>query len=138
MLQHLKNSETWRDLPVNMISVLDEMDSVVRCIELGEEDYLPKPFDPMLLGNRLVDFLGKIAVAKFRNRWLRSNLLGVVRGVHAAGNAVAGVVDEMVGDHGDLEDVLDTTLTQLAPEHGPKFGAVIGPEAGTPDQPGED
>ena len=65
MLQHLKNSETWRDLPVIMISVLDEMDSVVRCIELGEEDYLPKPFDPMLLGNRLVDFLGKIAVARF-------------------------------------------------------------------------
>ena len=65
MLQHLKNSETWRDLPVIMISVLDEMDSVVRCIELGEEDYLPKPFDPMLLRSRLVDFLGKIAVARF-------------------------------------------------------------------------
>ena len=58
--------------------------------------------------------------------------------MHAAGDAVAGVVDEMVGDHADLEDVLDSTLTQLAPEHGPKFGAVIGLEAGTPDQPGED
>ena len=84
------------------------------------------------------DFLGKKAVARFRSRWLRSNSVGVVGGMHAAGDAVAGVVDEMVGDHGDLEDVLDTTLTQLAPEHGPKFGAVIGLEAGTPDQPGED
>jgi hypothetical protein len=58
--------------------------------------------------------------------------------VHAAGDAVAGVVDEMVGDHGNLEDVLDTPLAQLGPEHGPKLGAVIGLEAGMPDQPDED
>ena len=63
--------------------------------------------------------------------------MGVVGGVRAASDAVAGVVDEMVGDHGDLEDVLDTTLAQLGPEHGPELGAVIALEAGTPDQPGE-
>jgi hypothetical protein len=57
--------------------------------------------------------------------------------VRAAGDAVAGVVDEMVGDHGNLEDVFDTTLAQLDPEHGPKLGPVIGLEAGTPDQPGK-
>jgi adenylate cyclase len=59
VLQHLKHSETWRDLPVIMISALDEMDSVVRCIELGAEDYLPKPFNPVLLRNRVGDFLEK-------------------------------------------------------------------------------
>jgi adenylate cyclase len=57
VLQHLKNSETWRDLPVMMISALDEMDRVVRCIELGAEDYLPKPFNPVLLRNRVGAFL---------------------------------------------------------------------------------
>ena len=36
-----------------MISALDEMDSVVRCIEAGAEDYLPKPFDPTLLRARI-------------------------------------------------------------------------------------
>jgi adenylate cyclase len=36
-----------------MISALDEIDSVVRCIEAGAEDYLPKPFDPVLLRARL-------------------------------------------------------------------------------------
>jgi len=65
--------------------------------------------------------------------WLRSDSAGVVGGVHTAGNTVAGVVDEMVGDHGDLEDVLDTALAQLGPEHGPKLRAVIGLEAGTVD-----
>jgi adenylate cyclase len=59
VLQHLKHSETLRDLPVIMISALDEMDSVVRCIELGAEDYLPKPFNPVLLRNRVGDFLEK-------------------------------------------------------------------------------
>jgi adenylate cyclase len=38
---------------------LDEMDSVIRCIELGAEDYLPKPFNPVLLRNRVGDFLEK-------------------------------------------------------------------------------
>jgi adenylate cyclase len=57
VLQHLKHSETLRDLPVIMIAGLDEMDRVVRCIELGAEDYLPKPFNPVLLRNRVGAFL---------------------------------------------------------------------------------
>jgi signal transduction histidine kinase len=36
-----------------MISALDEIRSVVRCIEMGAEDYLPKPFDPVLLRARV-------------------------------------------------------------------------------------
>ena len=63
--------------------------------------------------------------------------MSVVGGVRAAGDAIAGVVDEMMGDHGGLEDVLETTLAQLGPEHGPELGAVIGLEAGAPDQPYE-
>jgi adenylate cyclase len=59
VLQHLKNSATWRDLPVIMISAWDEMDSVISCLELGAEDYLPKPFNPLLLRNRVGDFLEK-------------------------------------------------------------------------------
>ena len=45
VLNYLKSHDTWRYIPVIMISALDEMDSVVRCIEIGAEDYLPKPFD---------------------------------------------------------------------------------------------
>jgi class 3 adenylate cyclase len=40
-------------IPVIMISALDEVDSVVRCIEAGAEDYLPKPFNPVLLKARI-------------------------------------------------------------------------------------
>ena len=52
-LTRLKADQTLRDIPVLMISALDEMQSVVRCIELGAEDYLPKPFDPVLLQARI-------------------------------------------------------------------------------------
>ena len=53
VLQQLTADESLREIPVLMISALDEMDSVVRCIELGAEDYLPKPFDPVLLRARI-------------------------------------------------------------------------------------
>ena len=53
VLQRLTADEKLREIPVLMISALDEMDSVVRCIELGAEDYLPKPFDPVLLRARI-------------------------------------------------------------------------------------
>ena len=53
VLQRITADETLREIPVLMISALDEMDSVVRCIELGATDYLPKPFDPVLLRARI-------------------------------------------------------------------------------------
>jgi class 3 adenylate cyclase len=53
VLQRLKADPGLRDIPVLMISALDELDSVVRCIKLGAEDYLSKPFDPVLLQARI-------------------------------------------------------------------------------------
>ena len=43
----------WRHIPTIMISALDEIDSVVKCIEMGAADYLAKPFNPTLLKARL-------------------------------------------------------------------------------------
>ena len=37
------------NLPVIVISALDEMESVIRCIGLGVEDFCPSPSDPLLL-----------------------------------------------------------------------------------------
>jgi class 3 adenylate cyclase len=53
VLEELKKDDGLRHVPVIMISSLDELDSVVRCIELGAEDYLPKPFNPTLLRARI-------------------------------------------------------------------------------------
>jgi class 3 adenylate cyclase/CheY-like chemotaxis protein len=53
VLEQLKADESLRSSPVIVLSALDEIGSVVRCIELGAEDYLPKPFDPILLRARI-------------------------------------------------------------------------------------
>ncbi|MCS6960291.1 MAG: response regulator [Pseudanabaenaceae cyanobacterium SKYGB_i_bin29] len=53
VLARLKGQEKYRSIPVIMISAVEETDSVVRCIELGAEDYLPKPFDPLILKARV-------------------------------------------------------------------------------------
>lgn len=53
VLEKLKRDPELRHLPVIMISAMDEMEHVVRCIEMGADDYLLKPFDPVLLRARI-------------------------------------------------------------------------------------
>jgi len=59
VLKYLKADSTLRNIPVIMISALGEIESVVRCIEMGAEDYLPKPFNPVLLKARVTACLEK-------------------------------------------------------------------------------
>jgi signal transduction histidine kinase len=53
VLAQIKSDDRLRRIPVIVISSMDEMESVVRCIEMGATDYLPKPFDPVLLHARI-------------------------------------------------------------------------------------
>jgi signal transduction histidine kinase len=53
VLEALKQRDLLRNMPVIVISALDEMESVITCIEMGAEDYLTKPFDPVLLEARI-------------------------------------------------------------------------------------
>ncbi|MFU0504828.1 adenylate/guanylate cyclase domain-containing protein [Pseudaminobacter sp. NGMCC 1.201702] len=63
VLSRLKAEHRLRHIPVIMISGLSEVDAVVRCIESGADDYLPKPFNPVLLRAR-------INASLERKRWL--------------------------------------------------------------------
>jgi CheY-like chemotaxis protein len=49
VLRYLKQDPSLRNIPVIIISALEEMDSVMRCMEIGADDYLTKPFDPEML-----------------------------------------------------------------------------------------
>ena len=53
VLQRVKADYRLQHIPVIMISALDDLDSVARCIEMGAEDYLPKPFNPIILKARI-------------------------------------------------------------------------------------
>jgi class 3 adenylate cyclase/DNA-binding response OmpR family regulator len=59
VLEQLKADAALRHLPVIVISALDDIESVVRCIEMGAEDYLPKPFNSVLLRARVSACLEK-------------------------------------------------------------------------------
>lgn len=53
VLGRMKSDPELRHVPVVMISGLDDIESVVRCIEIGADDFLPKPFDPVILRARV-------------------------------------------------------------------------------------
>ncbi len=59
VLAQLKSNPNWQNIPVIMISALEEIDSVVRCVEMGAEDYLSKPFKPVLLRAKITACLEK-------------------------------------------------------------------------------
>ena len=71
VLHHLKADAALRDIPVIMISALDDVESVVRCIQLGAEDYLPKPFDPVLLRARVGALLERKRLRDLEVEYLR-------------------------------------------------------------------
>jgi len=53
VLARIKSDLALRHLPVIMISALDQAENAASCIELGAEDYLPKPFNPTVLQARV-------------------------------------------------------------------------------------
>jgi len=71
VLEQLKADPNLRHVPVIMISAIEDTASVVRCIELGAEDYLPKPFDATLLRARVGASLEKKALRDEVQDWNR-------------------------------------------------------------------
>ena len=59
LLAHLRGTDRFRHLPVILISALDDHDSVIKGIELGADDHLPKPFNPHILRARVGASLAK-------------------------------------------------------------------------------
>ena len=53
VLEQIRGDLQLRDVPVLVTSSVEGLDNVVRCIELGAEDYLPKPINPVLLKARI-------------------------------------------------------------------------------------
>ena len=106
-LSRIKENEGLRHTPVIMISGVDELESIVRCIEMGATDYLPKPFDAAILRARL-----NASLAEKRLRDLELEYLEQVGRVIAA----AGAVEADEFDPASLEGVAarDDALGQLA------------------------
>ncbi len=82
-LAQIKADPKLSHIPVIMISALDQIGGVVRCIEMGAEDYLPKPFNPVLLRARVGACLEK--------KRLRDQELEYLRNVAAVTEAATAI-----------------------------------------------
>lgn len=113
VLRIIKSDAETRDLPVVMISADTDTDKISKCIELGADDYLPKPFNPTILRARIgsalrreslrlleVDYLARIEQEKRHSEALLRNILPSEIAVRLrAGEAV-------IADHYDDATVL--------------------------------
>jgi len=83
VLQAIKENPGLRELPVVMISAVNEMESVVRCIQMGAADYLHKPFNAELLRARIS--------ASLASKRLRDLELEYLEQVHRLTTAATGL-----------------------------------------------
>ena len=80
-LAEIKADPALSHVPVIVVSAVDELDSVVRCIEMGATDYLPKPFNAGVLRARLNASLAEKRLRDLQREYLEQ----VARVVDAAG-----------------------------------------------------
>ncbi|HEV7250369.1 MAG TPA: SpoIIE family protein phosphatase [Shinella sp.] len=122
------NDEGWlKTLSVVMISAASEIETVVRCIELGAEDYLPKPFNPALLAARVGAVLEKKFLRDINQRqlerlerelaeaWLcQQSMLPTTFPVDPAQLDIFASIDPALEIGGDLYDVFEVTPGLIA------------------------
>lgn len=89
VLERMKHNVTQREIPVIIISALEEMDNIIRCIEMGATDYLPKPFDAALLRARLNSSLASKRLRDIELEYLEQ----VNRVIQAAASVESGTFD---------------------------------------------
>jgi len=84
-LEAIKTDPALRHLPVIIISGVEEIASVVRCIEAGATDYLPKPFQPAILRARIEASLAGKRLRDLELEYLEqvSRVTGVAAGLEA-------------------------------------------------------
>jgi len=90
VLARLKADPATRDIPVIVISANNDMPSVVKGITLGAEDYLPKPFDPVLLQARISSCLEKKRLRDKEQLYLK----GLVRELEIGREIQAGFLPD--------------------------------------------
>ncbi len=117
VLGRMKADPALRDIPVIMISALDDVSSVVACIQRGAEDHLPKPFDPVLLRARISACLEKKRLRDVELEYLAamSQVIQAATAVEAGKYEAGGLgqVAQRSDEIGRLARVFDAMVNQV-------------------------
>ena len=141
VLEKVKANPAVRDIPIIVISANNDLQSVVRGIKLGAEDYLPKPFEPTLLKARIESSLEKKRLHDLQDLYLKSleNEMNIARDIQkeflprkmpeVTGWDIAcyfKAAKEVAGDFYDAFTLPDGTLTFLVADVcGKGIGAAL-------------
>lgn len=121
VLEQVKQDETLRHIPIIVISAVDDLDSVIKCIEMGAEDYLFKPFNPILLKARINASLEKKHLRDrerrfLTNAWLPDGVAERAQNGETAAEAfpeVTALIARIGGLHGHTPDKAAAMLGEL-------------------------
>jgi class 3 adenylate cyclase len=124
VLEQIRRDPRLSNIPVIMISAVDEIETVVRCIAAGAEDYLQKPFNPVLLRARIRASLERKRLSDETIKQLQ--LIRAVFGKYVP----ESIVDSIISGNGNIEpmqsmatilytDIADFTriCESMPPEH---------------------
>ena len=130
VLEHLKADPNLRHIPVIVISALDDINSVVECIELGAEDYLTKPFNAVLLAARISNSLEKKRLRDQERFYLEQLQAEKERSEHLLLSILPQPIVEQLkqGQHTIADSFADVTVlfadivdfTKISAHHSPK------------------
>jgi signal transduction histidine kinase len=96
VLQEMKRDAILRDIPIIIISAVDEIDKAAACIEGGAEDYLQKPFNPVFLHARLSASLQRKRLRDLEKMYLQQEVtLRQSEKLATLGKLSAGVAHEL-------------------------------------------
>ncbi|MDH5217981.1 MAG: response regulator [Gammaproteobacteria bacterium] len=117
VLEHMKQDDELKNIPVVVITAINDMDTTVKCIELGAEDYLPKPFNPTLLKARINACLSK--------KWLRDREVQYRSFIEDTNRQLGERVRQQVKQITSTQMATIFAMSKLAESRDPETGAHL-------------
>lgn len=117
VLEHLREHDEWKNIPVVVITAINDMETTVKCIELGAEDYLPKPFNPTLLKARINACLSK--------KWLHDREVQYRNFIEDTNKELGERVRQQVKQITSTQMATIFAMSKLAESRDPETGAHL-------------